>query len=205
MAGGLLNRVKEMVGKAPVVQLDEGPKKYEGQFSGMDKQKQNAVIREETQKKMMVDIKSSGCFKPEKYDHLSKIIDRIGGYNTDPFSYDDVLFFREKAKLKLNTEESVSREMVECMSEKGLAHPHPRSIITEIYYRNYFSVSRKYKLISLREQGVKQVDVITAGDDKDCKASKSLQKVYPIDEAPALPLPRCNAPYCRCEYAAHED
>jgi hypothetical protein len=153
----------------------------------------------------MKDIEVSGFFKPEKLPLLEKIIPKIGGYNNDPFSYADCLSDDEKMALHINTEHKVSREMVDCMSEKGLAQQDPRNIIPIIYYMNFFAVSRKYKLLELKARGVKTVKIENLGGTLDCKAIGPHEKVFPIDQVPVLPLSQCDAPYCRCEYVPWDD
>ncbi|MDR2049457.1 MAG: hypothetical protein LBP69_08365 [Treponema sp.] len=164
------------------------------------------ILRKEILARMMQDIESSGFFKQEKLPYMEKIIPKIGGYFTDPFSYNDCLSDEEKEALHINPELKISREMVDCMSEKGLAEKDPRQIIPIIYYMNVFAVSRKYKLMELRTRGVTRVKVINMGGDLDCEEIKNHNGgVYPINDIPALPLPGCNAAYCRCDFEACED
>jgi hypothetical protein len=179
--------------------------KYLAGYLETDPQKKNEIIRKEALECIMKDIEASGFFKAEKLPLLEKIIPKIGGYNNDPFSYNDCLSDEEKKALNIDTEYKVSREMVDCMSEKGLAQKEPRNIIPVIYYMNYFAVSRKYKLLELKARGVKKVKIEQVGDNLDCKAIESFERIFPIDQAPALPLPRCDAPYCRCEYGPCDD
>jgi hypothetical protein len=174
-------------------------------YAVLNPSERNEIVRKETLAGMMRDIEKSGYFKPEKLSHMEKIIPKVGGYNNDPFSYTDCLSDEEKAALRLNPEHKVSREMVECMSEKGMAEPNPRHIVPIIYFMNYFSVSRKYKLIELRARGVTTVRISNLGGELDCEAIEYIERVYPINAAPALPLPGCTAPYCRCDYVAHEE
>jgi hypothetical protein len=95
--------------------------------------------------------------------------------------------------------------MVDCMSEKGLAEKDPRHIIPILYYINVFATSRKYKLMELRARGVTKVKIINMGGDLDCNEIKGHDGVYPISEAPVLPLPNCDAAYCRCDFEAYEE
>jgi hypothetical protein len=91
------------------------------------------------------------------------------------------------------------------MGEKGLAEKDPRQIIPIIYYMNVFSISRKYKLIELRTRGVTKVKIINMGGDLDCEEIKGHEGVYPIDDVPVLPLPGCDAAYCRCDFEPCEE
>lgn len=179
--------------------------KYLAGYLETDPHKKNEIVRKEALECIMKDIEASGFFKPEKLPLLEKIIPKIGGYNNDPFSYADCLSEEEKKALNIDTEHRVSREMVDCMSEKGLAQTEPRNIIPVIYYMNYFTVSRKYKLLELKARGVKKIKIENVGGDLDCKAIETAERIFPVDQVPALPLPQCDAPYCRCEYVPCDD
>jgi hypothetical protein len=161
------------------------------------------LVRKEILAGMMRDIENSGYFKQEKLSYMEKIIPKIGGYFTDPFSYNDCLSDEEKAALHINPELKISREMADCMNEKGLSEKDPRHIVPIIYYMNLFSVGRKYKLMELRSRGITKVKIVTMGGDLDCETIKNYDNGgFPIDEVPSLPLPGCNAAYCRCDFEA---
>jgi hypothetical protein len=164
------------------------------------------MLRKEILTGMIRDIEESGYFKQEKLSHMEKIIPKIGGYFTDPFSYNDCLSDEEKAALHINPELKISREMAECMSEKGLAEKDPRHIVPIIYYMNLFAVSRKYKLMELRSRGITKVKIVNMGGDLDCEKIKNHDGgIFSIDEVPHLPLPGCDAAYCRCDFEAYKE
>jgi hypothetical protein len=172
-------------------------------YAALNPNERKDILRKEILAGMKRDIENSGYFKQEKLPYLEKIISKIGGYLTDPFSYNDCLSDEEKAALHINPEFKISREMVDCMSEKGLSETDPRQIIPIIYYMNVFSISRKYKLIELRARGITQVKIVNMGGNLDCKDIEDhAGKVFPINHVPVLPLPGCNAPYCRCDFEA---
>jgi hypothetical protein len=174
--------------------------KYLAAYLEANPPKKNEIVRKETLEGMMEDIKNSGFFKPEKFPLLEKIIPKVGGYNNDPFSYSDCLSDEEKEALHIDTEFKVSREMVDCMSKEGLSQRDPRNIIPVIYYMNYFAVGRKYKLLEFKARGVQKVKIASVGGELDCRAVESHTRAFPLDAVPLLPLPECDAPYCRCEY-----
>ncbi|MDR1507100.1 MAG: hypothetical protein LBI67_08360 [Treponema sp.] len=163
------------------------------------------IVRKEILAGMMRDIENSGYFKQEKLPYLEKIIPKIGGYFTDPFSYNDCLTDEEKAAMHIDPEFKISREMAECMNEKGLREDDPRQIIPIIYYTNLFGCGRKYKLMELRARGVTRVKIVNMGGSLDCKKIGEHRGEYPIGEAPDMPLPECDAAYCRCDYEACEE
>jgi hypothetical protein len=171
----------------------------------LNPREKNEIVRKETLAGMMRDIEKSGYFKQEKLSHIEKIIPKVGGYNNDPFSYNDCLSDEEKEALSFPLEYRISREMVECMSEKGLCEEQPQQIIPIIYYMNFFAVSRKYKLMELRAKGVPKVKLINMGGDLDCQVVQDHERVFPINQAPVLPLPGCNAVYCRCDFTECEE
>jgi hypothetical protein len=179
--------------------------KYLAAYLEANPMKKNEILRKETMEGMMEHIKSCGFFKPEKYELLEKIIPKVGGYNNDPFSYSDCLDDEEKEALHIDTEYKVSREMVDCMNEYGLSQKDPRNIIPVIYYMNFFAVGRKYKLLEFKARGIQKVKVVSAGGDLDCRAVEHCKKAYPLNAVPDLPLPECDAPYCRCEYVAADE
>ena len=42
--------------------------------------------------------------------------------------------------------------------------------------------------------------------DKACSAARSLVGTrYLVEEAPSLPLPKCNAEHCQCTFVSHRD
>jgi hypothetical protein len=172
----------------------------------MTPNERQGVLRKEILAGVMRDIEESGYFKQEKLSHMEKIIPKIGGYFTDPFSYNDCLSGEEKEALHIDPELKISREMADCMSEQGLAEKDPRHIVPIIYYMNVFAISRKYKLMELRARGVTKVKIINMGGDLDCEAIKGHNGgIYAIGETPVLPLPGCDAAYCRCDFEAYEE
>jgi hypothetical protein len=179
--------------------------KYLAGYLEANPMKKNEILRKETLEGMMEDIKNCGFFRPEKYELLERIIPKVGGYNNDPFSYSDCLNDEEKEALHIDTEFKVSREMVECMNEYGLEQKDPRNIIPVIYYMNYFAVGRKYKLLEFKARDVQKVKIVNAGGELDCRAVEGVKRFFSLDSVPELPLPECDAPYCRCEYVPADE
>ena len=169
-----------------------------------EKQKREDNKYKEISEKTIADIEASGYFKPE---YLPVIAEKIrkktkAGYRyVDPFDKKDWLRAKEKRDLGLDPKKSYTGELVKALSEKGLATEEPMDLIKNIWQANFHKISRDYKLQELRDLGVQYVKIRTCEDERDCKAIKLCKKRWPIDEVPELPLPKCNAPYCRCDYA----
>ena len=150
----------------------------------------------------VVEIKSCGLFKPEKVQFLTDKINEMAkrGYEyNDPFSYEDCLALEEKKALGLNTRKKFSRELIDCLSPKGLQYDEPREILKNIWLKNYFAVYRKHDLEKLKKLGTKTVE-ISCGYGLACEPVKRIEKVWLIENVPELPLPDCTAVYCSCSY-----
>ena len=149
-------------------------------------------------------LEASGYFKADYLPVLAaKIRERtVPGYRySDPFDKKDCLTLEEKKQLSLNTRAKYSRELINGLTEKGLATEDPNELVKNTWLANFHKISRKYKLQELKKLGIQYVKIRTCEDERDCKAVKLCKKRWPIDEVPELPLPKCNAPYCRCDYA----
>jgi hypothetical protein len=157
--------------------------------------------------KVIEELGKSGFFKPEK---ISFIADKIrntaapGRGFSVTFSGDDLLSVDEKKSLGLNARQKYSREFIDCLTPSGLKHEEPKSIIEDTWYKHFHSVCRKYDILRFKNTGIKKVEIIDCGDERDCSKIKKLKKVWSIDEVPELPLPGCTAKYCRCSYAAKD-
>lgn len=152
-------------------------------------------------------VENSGFFKPEFLPVLSEKIrenTQIGYGYIDPFDKTDYLTLEEKKALCLNTRRKYSRELINALTEKGLSSENPNELLKNIFQQNYHKVFRKYELDNLKAMGIQYVEILDCNDERDCKAIKRLKKRWAIDEVPELPLPQCNAKYCRCSYIADE-
>lgn len=169
-----------------------------------ERQKEEDKKYHEIAEQTILDLEASGCFKS---DYLSLLADKIRkrtvpGYRySDPFDKNDCLTLEEKKQHGLNTKRKYSRELINGLTEKGLATEDPNELVKNTWLANFHKISRKYKLRELKKLGVQYVRIRTCEDIGDCKAVKLCKKRWPIDEVPELPLPKCNAPYCRCDYA----
>lgn len=61
--------------------------------------------------------------------------------------------------------------------------------------------SLRHQLASLRDvrSGIDGVRILSVEDDQTCAAAKAQEgALYSLDDVPLLPLPQCDADYCRC-------
>jgi len=157
----------------------------------------------EISEKTIADIEASGYFKP---DYLPIIAEKIrentkaGSRYSDPFGKSDWLKVKEKRELGLDPKKRYTWELIKALSEKGLATEEPTELVKDIWQVNFHKISREYKLRELKKLGIKHVKICTCEDERDCKAIKLCKKHWLIDEVPDLPLPKCDAKYCRCSY-----
>ena len=187
----------------------EKPKSYEemreeiGVNLSPEQEKREEQKYHEIAEQTISAIEASGYFKAEYLPTLAEKIRArtIPGYRySDPFDKKDYLTLEEKKELGLNTKRKYSRELINGLTEKGLAAENPNVLVENIWLANMHKVSRKYKLQELKDAGFKYVRILDCNDARDCKAVKLCKKRWPIDEVPELPLPNCDAPYCRCMY-----
>lgn len=161
----------------------------------------------EIAEKTIVTAQSSGYFKAEFLPVLSEKIKsntHFGYGYIDPFNKEDCLTLEEKKALGLNTRRKYARELINGLTKKGLAAEDPNDLLKIMWLANSNKVSRKYELQRLKDEGFKYVKILNCNDERDCAAVKHCKKRWLIDEVPELPLPKCDAEYCRCTYIADE-
>lgn len=183
--------LKESIG----IKLDDEQERQEN--------KKYTAIAEQT----IADLKSSGYFKQEALPVLVEKIrtnTRPGYGYIDPFCKENCLTLEEKKALGLNTRQKYARELINALTEKGLVAEKPNDLLKNIWLANFHKISQKYELQHLKDMGLKYVQILDCDDERDCKAVKRCKKRWLIDEVPELPLPGCDAKYCRCEYVTDE-
>jgi len=163
---------------------------------------------EEVMKLLEAKIVASGLFRAEKIPELIAILKEgvvpFGRVNTPVvFEGDMILTVKEKKALGLNTRMKYSREFIEYFEPSLLRSIEPKSILESMHLDAFHRVSRKKELHRFRELGfVKEVRIVPVGDERDCRKIKRFKKTWRIEEVPELPLPGCDAAYCRCMYEA---
>jgi hypothetical protein len=64
------------------------------------------------------------------------------------------------------------------------------------------TANRRYHLQKHREAGVTKVKFMSCHDERDCAAAREIDGSELLIEKAVLPLPGCEAPYCRCMFQA---
>jgi len=163
---------------------------------------------EEVIKLLEASIIASGYFRKEKIPELISIFrknsDSFGRANTRVvFDGDSFLTVEEKRKLGLNTRMKYSKKFIEYFNPLSFKTIEPKNALECMELDAFYRVSRKKELLNLKKLGfVKKVKIVPVGDVCDCKRIKQFKIIYNIEDVPELPLPGCDAPYCRCSYEA---
>jgi hypothetical protein len=153
-------------------------------------------------------IIASGFFRPDKIPELvAKLREGsipFGRTNTKVvFDGDVILTVKEKKTLGLNTRMKYSKKFIEYFDPPALGRIEPKTALENMHLSAFHRVSRKRELLKLKKLGfVKEVEILPVGDESDCAEIKRFKKVHCIYEVPELPLPACDAPFCRCMYLA---
>jgi hypothetical protein len=168
----------------------------------MERQKKEDIIN-----LLELFIRASGYFRKEKIPELIATIRKgsvpYGRTSTEiVFEGDTFLTIEEKRALGLNVRMKYSRKFIDYFNPSKLREiGEPRSMLESLHLDAFHRTINKYDLIKLKKLGfVKKVKIVPCGDGFDCKRIRRCKKIYNIGEVPQLPLPECDAPYCRCYY-----
>ena len=154
------------------------------------------------------ELVASGVFKPEKIPELMaklrKGIVPFARVNSDRALAGDLLLtLEEKRTLGLNTRAKYTREFIDCCNPERLAEEDPRGVVGTITLRAYHRVHQASSLREFKRTGfVRAVKITIVGSPLDAcqSAIKKSKRSYPLDDAPELPLPGCDAEVCMCDY-----
>jgi hypothetical protein len=149
-------------------------------------------------------ISASGYFRRETIPMLMATLKSgtapYARFNMDAiFKGDSFLSVEEKRSLGLNTRMKYSRRFLEYWNPASFQKIEPKSTLSCMYYGAFHRVSRKNAIESYKKLGF--VKTIRIHPD-DCAQIKQAKKRHPIDRVPDLPLPECNAEFCRCSFEA---
>jgi hypothetical protein len=157
-------------------------------------------------------IIASGLFKknslkwlPEiimsNFDEGSKVIDLIIRKTGDPLSHE------EKRKYGIRTNAKVSKQYFESLTIKGKKDPvrSAFTVVRRIHHKQAIKYQNENILKTTKRGFEVQYEFISGGDDgRTCQAALELEgKRFEKGEVPDLPLPNCDAEYCRCLFLYH--
>jgi hypothetical protein len=105
------------------------------------------------------EISESGYIKPEALPELTeKIRKSIVSENYSEIGFsalfleNDLLTLEEKKKYGYPTKQKISRDMINKLSQEGLKLSDPKGELKRIYSYNYSKVSKKYKIIEMKNK-----------------------------------------------------
>jgi len=151
-------------------------------------------------------VVASGLFRADKIPELIAILRGssfpFARVNTRvAFGGDTLLTVKEKKALGLNSRMKYSKKFIEYFEPSVLRSIEPKATLEGMHLDAFHRVSRKNELRRFKElRFVEKVKIVPCGDERDCGQKKRLKKIWRIEEVPELPLPGCDAPYCRCMY-----
>jgi hypothetical protein len=161
---------------------------------------------EEVIKLLEATVAASGFFRAEKIGELIAVL-RGASFpfcrvNTRvAFGGDVFLTVKEKKALGLNSRMKYSKAFIDYFEPSVLRSIEPKAALEGMHLDAFHRVSRRNELRRFKELGfVDRVKIVPCEDERDCGAIKQFKKIWRIEEVPELPLPGCDAPYCRCMY-----
>ena len=161
---------------------------------------------QETFSKLKDRMVSSDVFVPEKISALIAILrdasQPFSRVNTSvAYQGKTVLTVAEKSALNLNTRMKYTGEYIAFFLPEKLPGLEPKSFLADMHLAAFNEVRNSKELAKLKRSSlVTRVAISSCGDARDCAEVKNIRGNFALDDAPALPLPGCDAPYCRCFY-----
>lgn len=151
-------------------------------------------------------LSRSGFVRPEKLQDLMQIIRATHGpfarVSSRNAAADDgpLLTVAEKKVLGLNSRMKYHAGLIHCFQPEAFRTIEPKQYVADVQLDAFHRVSKKGALDGLRALGVEMVELSHVNDGRDCARVGKLKRTHRIGDAPELPLPDCDAPYCRCIY-----
>jgi hypothetical protein len=118
-----------------------------------------------------------------------------------PFHAEPIIPLEMRKEYNINTRQKTNIDLFYKLTEDGKHCNCITDFLENIILSSVSKITNKYTLLQYKKEGIKKVEIICAGDDRDCPAVKKIKKPFKIDEVPELPLPECTAELCRCCYA----
>jgi len=156
-------------------------------------------------------IIDSGLFKAEASKWISEII--VSNLDKGSKAIDlairtdgELLSLEEKRQHGIRANAKVSKQYLLSLTAEGEKDPIKAAItvVRKILHKRNLQ-NQKEDILKKEKLGIEmEYEFICARDDRTCKAALALDgKRFPKDEAPDIPLPECDAEYCRCLFLHH--
>lgn len=129
------------------------------------------------EKYFVSELQNTDLVKPEKrqivLQHLTHKINLNKSGNK--------LSSEEKKALGLNSRLSITHDLIDVLTAKGLNEADPKSVLSSIFYKATFSKSHDDQLEKYLEIGVKEFKVLSVKDERECTWCKSVNnKSFPV-------------------------
>lgn len=168
------------------------------------------VPDKETQKLLAIrDSETIGLFKKSLFEsgRFKESIEVLIDKNLEaPFNViceGNLLTVEQKRDLKINGRKKYGDKYIETLTELGLKDDASVDFYKNNYHQAFGIASRNFEIEKLKKSGITKCRIATCNDERDCEAIKKFGKqIFDINSVPYLPLPDCNAAYCRCMIVA---
>ena len=162
-------------------------------------------------------IEQSGLFKQDSFDWILEIIlnnrdASYGSIDRKIRTSGELLSGEEVERLGLRANSKVSRKYYHSLSDHGKEDILGAAfLVTQriLHAERIFYQHEQIRKSVSNAQDVYEAEVVLSNDGDDegsdaCTAALSLQgKRFRFNEVPELPLPNCDADYCRCMLRYH--
>lgn len=83
----------------------------------------------------------------------------------------------DKKSLGINPRVSVTRELIEVLTDEGIRQKDPKDVLSSLYLRATFNKNREDTLEKYKNVGIECFSLMACGDERDCNWCKSMQGV----------------------------
>jgi hypothetical protein len=107
----------------------------------------------------------------------------------------------DKKSLGINPRISVTREMIEVLTDEGIRQKDPKDVLSSLYLRATFNKSREDTLEKYKNVGIERFSLMACGDERDCNWCKSMNgvEISVYKDINALIKENCICEsHCRC-------
>lgn len=115
----------------------------------------------------------------------------------------DPLSKEEKKELGLRANVKVGHTYLAALTARGREEAYNAAFLVAQRALHSHSIDGIISDARAASDIIRGLEVVAAHDDRNCSTIKAYDgKVFALDELPILPLPECDAEYCRCIFVA---